>query len=204
MGYPVAVAGYDALNCRSKICIAGHVKGLKKVDAGHQIIERMQKELETETKQKIDNLKKTQLNLSNRLLAVLRQYACQSVENQSGGSALVGPLGSNQNTINMQALSLRAAVPLSMKEMEMKSNLDRMTQECREMMTMYAQIGRLSSQMDLNQEMHTMGNVNDHLDPKSMKQMFEFLKQQQAFIQLLAHTMQSDIKDLDIIREGRK
>ena len=160
--------------------------------------------LEPETKQKIDNLKKTQLNLSNRLLAVLRQYACQSVENQSGGSALVGPLGSNQNTINMQSLSLRATVPLSMKEMEMKSNLDRMTQECREMMTMYAQIGRLSSQMDLNQEMHTMGNVNDHLDPKSMKQMFEFLKQQQAFIQLLAHTMQSDIKDLDIIREGRK
>ena len=197
--YPVAVTGYEALTVRSKMCIAGQVKGLKKVDVGHQMIKRIQEQMETATKQTIDDLKKTQMDLSRRLLGVLRHIACRSAENhyQSAGNALA----LNQNTINY---NMQPSLPLSMREMDMKMNLDRMTQECREMMIMYGQIGRLWAQMDLNREMHTMGNVNDNVDEKSMENLFEFLKQQQAFIQLLANTMQSDIKDLDIIREGKK
>jgi len=206
--YPVAINGYQELNERSKLCCSAHVKWLKEMEAKDQMIRALREDMEVNTKPMIADMKQTQMHLSHRLLAVLREYVCQSGSNLSGNNALAlgAPLGSNQNASNISLHSMAAALPLSLKEMDMKVNLERMSNECREMMARYMQINRMWTQLGIDGENSSIvvSDAVEHIDAKNMKQMFQFLKQQQNFIQLLSNTVQCDMKDLDIIREGTR
>lgn len=204
---PVAVAGYNDLTLRSELCLSAHVKLQKEMQSKEEALRGLRDRMEVSIKPMIADLKQNQIQLSHRLLAVLRGAVCRMAEEQT--------LGPNQNASNLPLavalshshLSGRSAweSPLSAKELQMKAELDRLSRESRELMAGYSRIHKMWDHLNIDGVTANIRRVtvsNDGLEPKNMKLMFDFLKQQQSFVQLLASTVQADLKDLAVIRQG--
>jgi len=198
---PVAVAGYNDLTLRSELCLSAHVKMQKELQSIEEALRGLRDRMEVAIKPTIADLKQNQIQLSHRLLAVLRGAVCRMTEDQT--------LGPNQNASNLPlaVISGRSAweSPLSAKELQMKAELDRLSRESRELMAGYSRIHKMWDHLHVDgvaAGIHRVTVSNEGLEPENMKLMFEFLKQQQSFIQLLASTVKADQKDLEVIRQG--
>merc|ERR1719206_107695 len=178
---PVAVRGYDEMRQRSNLCLAGHCSAIKRFEELSQRIAALKHQIDAKTKQTITDLKQTQLFLSQRLLAVLRAFVCQSqTENQ------------NPNL----------KTPMSQNELKLQKALERMARESNELLSLFAHVKRVASRMDSDRKGFVVQSDAEHLSAEAMQQMFAFLKQQQNFVHLLAKTVQTDIKHLDVVRHG--
>eukprot|EP01084_Bolivina_argentea_P023114 43062_1 len=211
---PVGIRGSNELNQRSNLCLAGHCSAIKRFQEISEKINVFRDEIGIKTKQTITDLKQTQIYLSQRLLAILRVYVVKMTDAQSSNT--------NNN------LSLHNGNHLSAKEMKLKNVLQQMSRESKQLVQLYTRVHKLSYDLniesrsrdasldikdtamnDTSSNLTNYCNTNaivsmdlDHPDPRNMKQMFGFLKQQQMFVQLLSETVQSDVKDLNVIQNG--
>ena len=194
---PVGIRGYNELNQRSNLCLAGHCSTIKRFQEISEKINELKDQINIRTKQTIVDLKQSQTHLSHRLLVILRNYVCKMSAAQSHGA-------------NLSEISLHS---LSGKEMKLKNVLAQMNEESKQLAHLFGHISKLSANFGQNSMLshngsdsgdgelgkHYLNNNADHMDPANMKQMFCFLKQQQQFVQLLAKTVQNDVKDLNVI-----
>jgi len=218
---PVGIRGYQQLNERSNLCLAGHCSSIKRFQEISEKVNKLKEEIDIKTKQTIHDLKQQQIYLSHRLLSILRTYTVKLNANNQNQNELQQNL--NNSSLNNSSLSLHREQKnngLSMEEMKLKRVLDQMSQESQQLMLLFQHVNKLSSHLEIegghNKKDLLSNNSNstfignnavildglDHPDPNSMKQMFSFLKQQQQFVGLLAKTVQSDIKDMGVINNG--
>eukprot|EP01083_Nonionella_stella_P172544 592500_1 len=205
---PVGIRGYVELNQRSNLCLAGHCTAIKSFQQISEKINILKDEVNIKNKQCITDLKQTQIHQSHRLLAIMRAYIAQMTnDTQSLNDSTLTVRSHNANDLNM----------LSAKEMKLRNVLNQMKRESKQLINAYGRINKLSYDLDIesrgegvllsvegdaNDVREPVNGFNNHPNQKNMNQMFGFLKQQQMFMQLLSNTVQSDIKDLDVIQNG--
>ena len=212
---PVGIRGYKELNERSNLCLAGHCSSIKRFQEISEKVNKLKEEIDIKTKQTIHDLKQQQIYLSNRLLAILRCYVVKMVGNNDNNNSQI-ILNNNQNVSNLNISSLHSSSNgLSKQEMRLKHVLDQMSQESKQLMHLNQHINKLSSQLAIEGKTDKNGDIEgsfigntvimeglNHSNPKNMKRMFTFLKQQQQFVGLLAKTVQNDMKDMSVIMDG--
>merc|ERR1719410_99882 len=114
---PVGVRGYNELNQRSNLCLAGHCSAIKRFQEISEKINMLKDEINIKTKQSIVDLKQSQIHLSHRLLAILRNYICKMADSQ-------------KHRANLSEVSLHN---LSGKEMKLKNVLAQMNEESKQL-----------------------------------------------------------------------
>lgn len=178
----VGIRGYNELNERSNLCLAGHCSAIKRFEEISEKVNALRDQINIKTKQTIVDLKQSQIHLSHRLLAILRNYVCKMTADQS-------------NCANLNS-----------KEMKLKNVLCQMDEESKQLVHLYAHINKLSANLraEHNANNHGESSKNFINNKSSMKQIFSFLKQQQQFVKLLADTTKNDIKDLNVIADTTK
>jgi len=170
-------------------------------------VNALKDEVNIKSKQTIVDLKQSQIHLSQRLLAILRTYICKITQ------------ANNQNNASLHRLGNQ--------EVKLKNVLAQMNEESKQLVHLYGRVNKMCANLGLNSRENQNGYANgelhrengmamgrqfmtsngmqqqmEHVNPNNMKQMFSFLKQQQQFIQLLAKTVQNDMKDLNVIANG--
>ena len=220
---PVGIRGYQQLNERSNLCLAGHCSSIKRFQQISEKINQLKEQIDIKTKQTIHDLKQQQIYLSHRLLAILRTYTVKLNETDNSNNNNINNINNNNSSLSLHSMEInKKNGGLSMGEMKLKRVLEQMSQESKQLMLLFQNINKLSSHLEIEgvnkggittdsvmMEGRTFVGNNavildglDHPDPNSMQQMFSFLKQQQQFVSLLAKTVQSDIKDMGIIING--
>jgi len=177
---------YKSLTQRSELCLSDHVKMQKELESNEDALRKLRDRMEVEIKPTIADLKQNEIQLSHRLLAVLRAV-CRRTNRSAWES------------------------PLSEKELQMEAKMDRLSRESRELMARYSRIQRkVWDHLHVDGVAVSKKNMkrrppasNEGLEPENMKQMFEFLKQQQSIIQLLDSTVKDDLKVLELFRIRR-
>jgi len=224
---PVGIRGYQQLNERSNLCLAGHCSAIKRFQEISEKLNALKNEININTKQSIVDLKQMQIHLSLRLLSILRVYVCQVTQSSpqnavASSSSSLHPSSSSSMAIAMnlsQSTPTTTTAPtmplLCPSELKLKHVLQQMMRESKQLASLYQHVQKLSLQLGMDDgsmyrrnggggsggmgmQMQSM----DHIDASSMKQMFEFLQQQQKFVSLLTKTVQNDVKDLNVIGNG--
>ena len=210
---PVAVRGYDELNDRSKLCLAGHLEIIKNHKMLTDKIDSLKYNIEKKIKDKILELKQIQIDLSYRLLVIIKTYIIMSQRQQRQELQQVAT--TQQGLTEENRLLVAVISGLTLGEKEMKQRLDILMRETRGLHYIMANInksmlevvnagGYNENNMDLTSSNGVdKGNYDDIIDkPNNMKAMFNFLTDQTKIISHLTKSVQKDLDDLNVIKNG--
>ncbi|ETO24038.1 hypothetical protein RFI_13120 [Reticulomyxa filosa] len=178
-----------------------NVKKKKKKQRAVQDLSNKLAELRTKINQKlqeeIETVKRTQIRLSGRMLAVMRQYAIATA---------VEPLVSrNIHAYGMPSFINPHFSGLQPSERQLKQILKRLVDESRQLAH---ELRRLDEQLSSTSASGstTVGTrallPTEKMDTKAMERIYDFLKNQNQFIRHMTQTLETDFQDLKIIEEG--
>ena len=210
---PVAVRGYEQLNERGRLCLAGHLSIIKSHSKIIEKINELKYNIEKKIKDKILELKQVQIDLSYRLLVIIKAYIILSQKQQQ--QQLQNVAMSQQGLTEQNKQMVAVISGLTNGEKEMKRRLDILTHETRKLHHLMANIDK--SMMEIANESNfnknrmdiTVGtnvmidDYNDIMDkPENAKMVFNFLSDQTKIISQLMKTVNKDLDDIEIIKGG--
>jgi len=191
---PVAIRGFADLEERANLCLAGHLSCHTVFEDLSNKLNDLRIKINRKLQDDIQELKRTQIVLSRRLLVVMRQY----IEISTGQ---VGRI--TYNAMPSGALDGRFDT-LNPNEMQLKQVLHRLLRESRTIVSQFQHVDEL-----LHTVNSTTGSVaeitrisTEPINPKMMQNMFEFLKNQQQLIRHMTQTIDMDLEDLKVIEKG--
>ena len=185
---PTAIRGYHDLDIRSKLCFSGHCKMIKSYELIAERVDALKMDIEKRMKDQILELKQIQMDLSYRLLVVIKAYILKSLQTQR----------------EQQGQVIEAA--LNVNERRMQEMLEGLVGEARELQYKMAHADRLMAEVGSGMSMAVTETrtVDEEamFDQKSMNAMFNCLTDDTKIISYLAKTVQKDYDDLEIMRSG--
>merc|ERR1712129_443903 len=191
---PVAVRGYNELCDRSRLCLAGHLSTIKSYqDISKKI--NVQKEQMKKTQDVILELKRMQINLSHRLLVVIKTYIHLSVayQHQNPNVSVVPRLTESEKV-------MKGRLSILMREMQNLNYSMAKVQRMTKRIAMTDGYNGSNDQMQMNKFHQSEERVVD--EAENGKNIFNFLSDQNKIIAFLSKTVQKDMDDLNVMTDG--
>ena len=209
---PTAMRGYNELDVRSKQCLGGHTKIINHYGQIAERVDALKVDIEKRIKDQIAELKQVQIDLSYRLLVVVRAYILFSLKSQreQQGQVMVPPLTVNErtmrDTLQGMANATRELQVLHWIFVAFSLSMIHMTSLC---LTQYkmAHADRLMAEAGAGTGLAVTGgrstvDEEEVFDEKCMNAMFNCLSDDTKIISYLAKTVQKDYEDLEVMRNG--
>ena len=202
---PVCIKGYNELNERSKLCLAGHISTQNYYNKISNKIDKIKHDINNKIKQKIIELKETQINLSNRLLIILREYIVKITNNYKNNNNN----NNYNNTFNNDLLFNDNSLPLNRNEIQLKNTLQTLLTDVKLLQKNFYEINELTVNFNNNNNITNNNNnnygyniFNNISNDKNIDKLYEFLDKNTKLLKYLTQTVHNDLNDLDVILKG--